>query len=149
MADAEHEESSSEAVNYRHFSEMLTKAQLGMCCLLNCNEPSALGRSTPFSPNPPILCQKHLRSPEDTHTGKWVPTANPYYENWTCCKQIYKLTVCTKLSDAFSPYASTIRATEEQIQRANQQQLEEQRIRDDWDRLIAMGNAGHDEAYDR
>eukprot|EP01031_Cornospumella_fuschlensis_P025725 gene25725-31064_t len=124
---------------------MVAKAQRGVCCLAGCEKKSECETGGGFLDAPPVLCEEHLADPTRTHLGEWcLLEAHHRFEQWSCCRQGYKLTICGKFRDAISPYAHTIPHTPEQEEKRNAVIAARQAEAEWWERQ----NAGND-SYDR
>jgi hypothetical protein len=126
--------------------EVLAKVKAGKCCIDGCDNPAELIRWAASAPA--ILCDAHQDDGTATHSGEYV-YKSAYYNNWTCCFDIWKKSLCRHLRDKFEPLCGEIPITARQLARLAEKQedariAEEERLRQE-----AQYAAGHDEYYDR
>lgn len=94
---------------YGDIEGMVAKAQKGVCCLAGCAKKAEFESGGGFLDFPPVLCEEHLADPTPTHLGEWCLLEPRHrFEQWSCCQQGYKLTICSKYNiNHMTPYTNT------------------------------------------
>ena len=125
---------------------MVEKVRSGMCCMPDCDNPSQLihiSRS-----DAPFLCDLHQNDGEDTHTGEYLSTANPYYHKWSCCGNIWKKSYCNALADKLR-HLPDVPVTAAQLARADEKDKEAKERAKEAERMERWMNRGQEDSYDR
>lgn len=128
------------------FAVMVERVRSGSCCIPGCENPAQLiiyARS-----DPPFLCDRHQDDGEETHTGEYIPTANPYYHKWTCCDSTWKKCMCGALSAKLRSL-SDVPVTAAHFSRADEKDEEAKRRQEENERWERLMNRGQEESYDR
>lgn len=126
------------------FPHLLEKVRSGRCCITGCEEPTVIIRYDRSSK--PFVCKTHNDNGELTHYGDWR------YENraeqWSCCNNNWKLTVCRVLVDKLG-HCPDIPVSAEQLKEFDDEMKRRRIVAEEQERYERMLNAGRDECYDR